>query len=80
MVAITVKLYGVLVPPGTLSGSPWEVEVEAPDGESVRGVVHRLGINEGRIRLTFVGKERVGMDHVLKDGDTLNLFPPMAGG
>jgi molybdopterin converting factor small subunit len=80
MAEIIVKLYGGLIPSGTSPAGAGEIRLEFPSGESVRGVLQRLGILETKVHLAFVGKQRVTMEHLLKDGDILNLFPAMAGG
>jgi molybdopterin converting factor small subunit len=46
----------------------------------VRDVLRQLEVPLQHVRLMYVGRERVLLDTALKDGDTLHLFPVMAGG
>ena len=80
MAAVVVKLHGGLVPQGTSNAGSREIHLEVSTGESIRGVLTRLDIPESRIHLVFVGKERAILDDILRDGDVVNVFPPMAGG
>jgi molybdopterin converting factor small subunit len=59
---------------------PDEQVIEFPEGTTVNDVIHSLNI-PGTIRLLkIVNGEHRPADHVLKDGDELALFPPIAGG
>jgi molybdopterin converting factor small subunit len=46
----------------------------------VRDVLDRFDISTSDIHLLLIGKRRVSLDDALHDGDTLHLFPMMAGG
>lgn len=54
-------------------------EVEVPDGSTVGRVSDRLGL-PGRHCVFVVNGQAVKPDAVLRDGDRLQAFPPMAGG
>ena len=70
-----VKLFALLRQFG-----PDEQTVELPEGTTVDDVVRSLKL-PGTIRLLrIVNGEHRPADHVLKDGDELALFPPIAGG
>ena len=57
-----------------------EQVLELPAGTTIDDVIHILRI-PGTIRLLrIVNGEHRPADHVLKDGDELALFPPIAGG
>jgi sulfur-carrier protein len=59
---------------------PDEQVIELPDRTTIDAVVRMLKI-PGTIRLLrIVNGEHRPADHVLKDGDELALFPPIAGG
>jgi len=59
---------------------PDEQVIEFPEGTTVNDAIHSLNI-PGTIRLLkIVNGEHRPADHVLKDGDELALFPPIAGG
>lgn len=46
----------------------------------VGDVLKQLQVPAEHVRLIFVDKTRVMPDTPLKDGDTLHIFPMMAGG
>jgi molybdopterin converting factor small subunit len=46
----------------------------------VREVLDRFEIPIHDVHLLLIGKVRVTLDAALKDGDTLHIFPMMAGG
>ncbi len=47
---------------------------------SVSDVCRMLGLPEKEVALMLVNHRHVEMDHVLADGETLALFPPVGGG
>ena len=72
---VKVKLFALLRQFG-----PDEQTVELPEGTTIDDVVRSLKL-PGTIRLLrIVNGEHRPTDHVLKDGDDLALFPPIAGG
>ncbi|MEK6742980.1 MAG: MoaD/ThiS family protein [Nitrospirota bacterium] len=72
---VKVKLFALLRQFG-----PDEQTVELPEGTTIDDVVRSLKL-PGTIRLLrIVNGEHRPEDHVLKDGDELALFPPIAGG
>ena len=72
---VKVKLFALLRQFG-----PDEQMVELPEGTTIDDVVRSLKL-PGTIRLLrIVNGEHRPTDHVLKDGDDLALFPPIAGG
>jgi molybdopterin converting factor small subunit len=72
---VKVKLFALLRQFG-----PDEQVVELAEGTTVDDVVRSLKL-PGTIRLLrIVNGEHRPADHVLKDGDELALFPPIAGG
>lgn len=59
---------------------PDEQVVELPEGTTIDDVIRSLKL-PGTIRLLrIVNGEHRPADHILKDGDELALFPPIAGG
>jgi sulfur carrier protein ThiS len=74
-VRIHVSLKGTLA--DRLPGGSGEVEV--PDGSIVGRVSDQLGL-PGRHCVLVVNGQAVKPDAVLRDGDRLQVFPPMAGG
>jgi sulfur-carrier protein len=72
---VTVRLFASLRQFG-----PDEQVSDFPEGTTIHDVIHTLSI-PGTIRiLRIVNGEHRPADHVLKDGDELALFPPIAGG
>ena len=53
---------------------------EYDSGISVAGVIRSEGLPEKEVTLMLVNGRHVEPKHVLADGDTLALFPPMGGG
>ena len=60
-----------------------EVRIEVPDGLTALQLILRLGIpyggDEGQM-VVAVNDTEVDHNTVLKDGDTVSLFEPLAGG
>jgi molybdopterin converting factor small subunit len=81
---ITLRLFGELkhyAPEGTPRGRA--VEIEIPDGTTVLQLILRLGIPYGGEEGQMVAAiNDVETDHrtPLREGDTLALFEPLAGG
>lgn len=72
---VKVKLFALLRQFG-----PDEQVVELSEGTTIDDIVRSLKL-PGTIRLLrIVNGEHRPTDHVLKDGDELALFPPIAGG
>jgi molybdopterin converting factor small subunit len=81
---LTLRLFGELkhyTPEGERQGRA--VRIEVPDGLTAQQLILRLGIpyggDEGQM---VVAVNDVEVDHgaVLRDGDTVSLFEPLAGG
>lgn len=52
---------------------------EISDGETVRGLVNKLGMPEDEIRVVFVNNKVTDLDAVLSEGDQVALSPPVGG-
>jgi sulfur-carrier protein len=77
---IRVKLHGTLrkyLPAGT---SENVVQVDVPEGATVADVVSRLTIPPAHTKVMVSGNEQLEPTSVLRNGQELNLFPPLAGG
>jgi len=72
---ITVKLFATLKQYG-----PEIQEITVQEGATVADIVRMLKIPENIPLLRIVNSVHVDPNHKLKDGDTLALFPPIAGG
>jgi sulfur-carrier protein len=54
--------------------------IDVPDGASVREVMTQLDIPRDLPNILLVNGRQAREDTVLKDGETLSVFPPLAGG
>ena len=77
---VTVKLYATLrrYKPEIPSGAGLSLDV--PSGTTVSQIVEQLAIPDGVALVAMVNDKVQKLDYVLADGDTLSLFPPVAGG
>ena len=72
---ITVKLFA------TLRTNRFKVETrQYPAGTTIVQVAEDLDIPKEELAITMVNGILLEIDHVLQDGDTLALFPPVGGG
>jgi molybdopterin converting factor small subunit len=77
---ITIELFATLtqyLPPGT-KGKSGALTVQ--DGATVAQVLKDLGVPEEMPFTTLVNGHHTEPDQVLKPGDRLSAFPPLAGG
>lgn len=80
---IEVKLHGTLRRhrPKDAGGAPHHpFFVSMADGATVTDLVTQLAIREGLLNAAAVNGEAVTVDAALQDGDSVQLFPPSAGG
>ncbi len=54
--------------------------LEAPDGITVGRYAQLLRIPEQYVKIIFVNGVKADKDTVLRDGDRVGVFPPLAGG
>jgi molybdopterin converting factor small subunit len=73
---ISIKLFSNFA----LYHSPSKFSLGIGEGTSVKGVCRNLNIPGDLPRLILVNGQVVGDETLLKDGDTLSLFSPVAGG
>lgn len=80
MIRVAVRLYASLrsYGPDLPVGAPVMVEME--EGASVADLVARLRIPLAEMRLAFVNGRNQESDAILRTGDEVGLFPPIAGG
>lgn len=72
---VTVKLFA------TFRDGRFKVEERVlPEESTVLAVLEPLNILPEEIAICLVNGRNVNEQHVLKDGDTLALFPPVGGG
>ena len=80
MIAVRARLYASLrkYQPGLGHGE--SVSVELREGSRVSDLLERLGIPETETKQVFVNGVVRPLDHELKDGEEVGIFPPIAGG
>ncbi|MEW6754347.1 MAG: MoaD/ThiS family protein [Candidatus Latescibacterota bacterium] len=79
-VQVEVRLFAFLaryLPPGA---DGRRALLSVPVGTTVQQVLEQLGIPRGYSKLLLVGGLQEKPDTVLRDGDVLSVFPPVAGG
>jgi molybdopterin synthase sulfur carrier subunit len=54
--------------------------IELPDGSTVSDALACCGIPQDKPRILLLNGRHAGLDQLLQPGDTLSLFPPVAGG
>jgi molybdopterin converting factor small subunit len=78
---IEVRLFAQLrkyLPHGSSQGS---TRIEMPDGATIADALAELGVPNSAAHITLVnGSYEANVRQRLKDGCTLSVFPPMAGG
>jgi len=77
---VIVKLFATLarnLPPGAEGHS---ARVDLGAGVTVAQLLKHLEVPEGQAKLILVDGVHRSPDTVLRDGDTVSVFPPIAGG
>jgi len=79
-VKIYVKLFALLRQhhPGPNRSEP--IVVELSEGATAADLVPVLNLPDKLVRHAFINNQQKTLDTALADGDTVNLFPPVAGG
>lgn len=89
LVRITFKLFAMLADhlPAQIDGNPREgnaVSFEVPDGTTVQQLIERFALPARLVHLVLIDGRYVEPAHraarVLTDGETLAIWPPIAGG
>ena len=78
MASVTVKLYGILQKYSKEEGR--SVNIDLPDDSNAGELVNALNIPKERVTIVLVNGEPADRDHSLKEGDEVELFPPVSGG
>ena len=55
-------------------------EVEVDEGATVEQLLRTLHVPAGAVKLIFINGIHAQIDQILKEGDRLGVFPPVAGG
>jgi molybdopterin converting factor small subunit len=77
---VTARLHAILRRPAP-DGYQNRVTVDLDEGATIVALLQVLEIDIPSEQLiTLIGTRRVEPDHLLCDGDEVNLFPPISGG
>ncbi len=77
---VTARLHAILRQP-TPDGYQNRVMVDLNEGATIVTLLQTLEIDLPPEQLiVLIGTHRVEPDHLLRDGDEVNLFPPISGG
>ncbi|MBP1774752.1 MAG: ThiamineS protein [candidate division NC10 bacterium] len=77
---VEIALYATLskyLPPGS---EQRKAMIAARDGATAREIMLQLGIPQDYPNILLVNGKQANSDTVLKDGESLAIFPPLAGG
>ena len=55
-------------------------KIELDDNSTVHDLLEKIGINSSEIAITLVNGRHVDLDQRLHEGETVAIFPPIAGG
>jgi len=78
---IEVKLYASLArygPEGSVGKPPQPME--AAEGTTIRELLKVLKVPAEAVKVVFLNGIHAGGEEVLKEGDRVGIFPPVAGG
>jgi molybdopterin converting factor small subunit len=77
---VQVKLYSVLADhmPKEVSGNSCMMEL--PDGTTLNDIVGQLRVPVDDIKIMFINGIHAKGPEILKEGDRVGIFPPVAGG
>jgi molybdopterin converting factor small subunit len=77
---VRVKLFATLRKYAPAAAGDATLTLELADGAAVRDAIAALGIPADRARMIVSDNEQLAPTSPLRDGQEINLFPPMAGG
>lgn len=77
---VEVRLYATLRRhlPQARAGESYEIELE--EGATVENLLEALGVPVDGTKQAFVNGITRELDHQLRDGDKVGVFPPIGGG
>ncbi len=56
------------------------ISMEVPEGTDAAALIKTLNISPNEIAILLINGRNSKPDHVLQEGDTVSLFPPIGGG
>jgi molybdopterin converting factor small subunit len=78
---VQLKLFATLrkkLPPGSKAG---KISLTLADGPRILDVIHQMDIPDNLAQMVLLnGEQTRECDQVRADGDSLSIFPPVAGG
>jgi len=77
---LKIQLYALLAKYLPTNSENKTAFMEFPEGASVQEVLKELKIPEAMPKILLVNGRHAELDKVLAEGDTLSIFPPIAGG
>jgi len=63
-----------------IQGEENQLEVKIEPGDTVADICARLGIPKDEVKMVFANNRKFSLDEQVIDGDSISLFPPVAGG
>lgn len=72
---VTVKLFATL-----RENNEKEMDLDVSEGTTPLDIIKRINISEEDVAIIMINGRAKGLDTILKEGDTLALFPPVGGG
>lgn len=72
---VTVKLFATL-----RENNEKEMDLDVSEGTTPLDIIKRINISEKDVSIIMINGRAKGLDTILKEGDTLALFPPVGGG
>ena len=75
---VELKCFANLVDPGTCDFRE-STAYKMDDGNTVKDLIQKAGINENEIKVAFVNSNVVELDTALSDGDRVGLAPAVGG-
>ena len=77
---VDVKLFATLRKYLPAEAQNKTVSVSLPDGGTVGDALDAAGVPRAEAHLLILNGDSRSPDHPLQEGDTLSVFPPVAGG
>ena len=75
---VNLKCFSKLVDPGTCEFSD-STAYDLDDGNTLKDLVARAGIDSQEVKIAFVNNRIVGLDAPLAEGDLVGLAPAIGG-
>jgi molybdopterin synthase sulfur carrier subunit len=77
---VKVQLYAILAKYLPTNTHNKTAVLEVAEGTSVQEVLNELTIPQNMPKILLVNGRNAELDRVLAEGDTVSIFPPIAGG